>query len=459
MSGSRRRAPLVYACRPKWIAGALLALLTVACTEPAEVRPPNVLLYVVDTLRRDSLGVYGNAAVPTPRLDAFALQGVVFDQAASPSSWTRASIATLLTGYDPPRHGAVDRTGVLSRGLPTLAERLADHGYQSAFVTANPNVASFFGFDRGVGEMVELFSRRSAGYVDAGELIARSDEVTRAALSWVDATPRPFFLTVLAIDPHSPYERPPGFDPLGLEVREDVDGSQASLQRHDLSLDQRAHIRALYDLEVAYSDRSFGELLDGLRARGLLENTVVIFTSDHGEEFWEHGRRGHGRSLSEAAIRIPLVVSHLGSKQIERGSRRGDPAGLDDIAPTVLDLLQLPPDPALPGRALFRGDAATPTFARLMLDGHDLAMAREARWKLVWDLAGDDQALFDLASDPLETTPVAPSATPESLAAHSRLQRAIAQGVERPPAEGSGATGPLPPEIERTLKALGYLGE
>jgi arylsulfatase A-like enzyme len=459
VSSSRRRAPLVYACRPGWIAGVLLALLTVACAEPAEVTPPNVLLYVIDTLRRDSLGIYGNTEVPTPRLDAFAQQGVVFDEAASPSSWTRASIATLLTGYDPPRHGAVDRTGVLSRGVPTLAERLADHGYQSAFVTANPNVASFFGFGRGVGEMVELFSRRSAGYVDAGELIARSDEVTRAALRWVDATPRPFFLTVLAIDPHSPYERPPGFDPMGIEMREDVDGSQASLQRPDLSPDQRAHIRDLYNLEVAYSDQSFGELLDGLRVRGLLENTLVIFTSDHGEEFWEHGRRGHGRSLSEAAVRIPLVVSQLGSEQIQRGSRRGDPAGLDDIAPTVLDLLQLPPDPTLPGRALFRGDSSTPTFARLMLDGHDLAMAREARWKLVWDLAEDEQALFDLTADPLEAKPVAPSATPESVAAHSRLQRAIAHGVEHPPSGGAGATAPLPPEIEKSLKALGYLGE
>jgi len=154
---------LAYACNRRRIAACLLPLLVVACEEPVAPRPANVVLYIVDTLRRDSLSIYGNEQVPTPRLDEFASRGVVFDEAASPSSWTRASMATLLTGFDPPRHGAVDRRDTLPRDLPTLAERLAEHGYQSAFVTANPNVASFFGFDRGIDEMVELFSRRQPG--------------------------------------------------------------------------------------------------------------------------------------------------------------------------------------------------------------------------------------------------------------------------------------------------------
>lgn len=437
----------------------LLPLLAVACAEPVAPRPPNVVLYIVDTLRRDSLSIYGNPQVPTPRLDEFASRGVVFDEAASPSSWTRASMATLLTGFDPPRHGAVDRRDTLPRDLPTLAERLAEHGYQSAFVTANPNVASFFGFDRGIDEMVELFSRRQPGYVDAEELVVRSDEVTRAALGWIDAAPRPFFLTVLAIDPHSPYERPPGFDPLEVERRADIDGSQASLQRRDLDDSQRAHVRALYDTEVAYNDRSFGELLDGLLARGLLANTLILFTSDHGEEFWEHGQRGHGKSLREAAIRIPLVISQLSSRRLARATRRADPAGLDDIVPTVLDLLGLPHDPTLPGRSLFDESPAAPTFASLTLDGHRLAAAREARWKLVWNLADNQQALFDLAADPLETAPIAADTSPASREAHARLQQAIAQGLTNRRANPSAPAGPLPPEIEQTLRALGYLGD
>jgi len=264
---------------------------------------------------------------------------------------------------------------------------------------------------------------------------------------------------VLAIDPHSPYERPPGFDPLEVERRSDIDGSQASLQRRDLNDSQRAHIRALYDSEVAYNDRSFGELLDGLLARGLLANTLILFTSDHGEEFWEHGRRGHGKSLSEAAIRIPLVISQLSSPRLARATRRADPAGLDDIVPTVLDLLGLPHDSTLPGRSLFDESPAAPTFASLTLDGHRLAAAREAQWKLVWDLADDQQALFDLAADPLETAPIAPDTSPASREAHARLQQAIAQGLANRRANKSNPVGPLPPEIEQTLRALGYLDD
>ena len=459
MSGWGMRTFLAYVCRPRRSVAGLLFLVATGCAEAPVAQPPaNVLIYVVDTLRRDSLGLYGNDRVPTPRLDAFARRGVVFDQAASASSWTRASMATLLTGFDPPRHGAVDRRDVLPRDLPTLGERLGEHGYHSALVTANPNVASFFGFDRGVGEMVELFSRRQAGYIDARELIVRSDEVTRAALSWVDATPRPFFLTVLAIDPHSPYERPPGFDPLGVEPRPDIDGSQASLQRRDLDAGQRAHVRALYDTEVAYNDRSFGELLDGLLARGLLANTLVVFTSDHGEQFWEHGVRGHGKSLREATLRIPLVIAQPSSPRIAPDTRSADPAGLDDIVPTVLDLLELPHDATLPGRSLFGKTPATPTFASLQLDGHRLAAAREADWKLVWNLANGQQTLFDLAADPGETRAVAPDASPEARAAHTRLQLAVARGLAYRRTEDADAAGALPQEIEQTLRALGYLG-
>ena len=458
MSGRGMRSFLAYACRPRRSAAVLLLLVAASCAEaPVEPPPANVLIYVVDTLRRDSLGVYGNERVPTPRLDTFAERGVVFDQAASASSWTRASMATLLTGFDPPRHGAVDRGDVLPRSLPTLAERLGEHGYHSALITANPNVASFFGFDRGVDEMVELFSRRQAGYIDARELIARSDELTRAALNWVDATPRPFFLTVLAIDPHSPYERPPGFDPLGIEVRPDVDGSQASLQRRDLDAGQRAHIRDLYDTEVAYNDRAFGELLDGLRARGLLANTLVVFTSDHGEQFWEHGVRGHGKSLRETTLRIPLVIAQPSSARIAPGARRADPAGLDDVVPTVLDLLALPADPALPGRSLFGETPAAPTFASLELDGRRLAAAREANWKLVWNLANGEQQLFDLTADPLEFHPVPPDASPEARAAHTRLHQAVARGLADRRDEDAAKAGVLPQEIEQTLRALGYL--
>jgi arylsulfatase A-like enzyme len=452
------RAFLAYAWRRRRAGVLALGLLASGCqpgSDPAS-DPPNVLIYVIDTLRRDSLGSYGNTRVPTPNIDAAAREGVVFEQATSPSSWTRASMATLLTGFDPPAHGAVDRRDALPRDLPTLAERLREHGYAAGFVTSNPNVGTPFGFDRGFDEITELYGRREPGYVRVEELTTRSDEVVATALDWLDRAAHPFLLVVLAIDPHSPYQPPPEFDRFG-PADADIDGSQASLQRRDLDAAQRARIRGLYDAEVAYSDAEFGKLVAGLRERRLLDETLLVITSDHGEEFWERGVRGHGLSLAEASIRIPLIVRFPGSQRVAAGTRRGDPAGLDDLVPSVLDLLGLPGDGALPGRSLFGEHAPAPTFASLSLEGRSLAAAREPRWKLVWDLAADTRALYDLELDPLERSPVPRDASSEASAAHERLSQSIARRLAERRGNGGEEVGALPEDVEATLRALGYL--
>jgi len=450
---------LAYACRGRRACPLALALLTIGC-QPAPEPRPNVVVYIVDTLRSDSLGSYGNERISTPHIDAVAREGVVFEQATSPSAWTRASVATLLTGVDPPAHGAVDRRDALPHDLLTLGERLRAHGYASAFITSNPNVGSFFGFGRGFDDIIELYGRREPGIVRVEELIADSAQVSASALDWLDRAARPFFLVVLCIDPHSPYTPPDEFDRFaGTSPATDIDGSQAALQRRDLTAAHRARIRSLYDAEIAYTDASFGTLVEGLDERGVLDDTLLVVTSDHGEEFWERGMRGHGRSLAEAAIRIPLIIRFPHSPRVVAGSRRTDPAGLDDLVPSVLDLLGLPRDEALPGRALFGEADPTPTFASLSLEGHAIAAAREPRWKLVWDLTTDSRALYDLASDPLEQSPVAVETSRQAIAAEGRLRQAIAQGLADRRTHDDAEVGPLPAEIEATLRALGYLGD
>jgi arylsulfatase A-like enzyme len=265
------------------------------------------------------------------------------------------------------------------------------------------------------------------------------------------------------VDPHSPYTPPPEFDRsdrfAGADSASEIDGSQASLQRSDLTGAQRERIRSLYDGEVAYTDASFGALTEGLRERGVLDDTLLIVTSDHGEEFWERGVRGHGSSLAEAAIRIPLIVRFPRSHRVVAGSRHTDPAGLDDIVPSVLDLLGLPRDEALPGRTLFDGTPASPTFASLSLEGRAIAAAREPRWKLVWDLAADVRALYDLEADPLEQSPLAGETSSQAAAAEVRLRRAIALGLANRRAPGGSQIDALPPDVEATLRALGYLDD
>ena len=460
---------LVYAPRSCRIALAVL-FSALACGGSSPATPlPNVLLYVVDTLRADRLGAYGNTSVPTPHIDAIAREGVVFEQATSPSSWTRASMATLLTGLLPPQHGALDRTDPLPGDVTTLGERLSRRGYATGFVTSNPNVGSFFGFARGFDVVTELYGRRRPGTIGVEELVTRSEDVTAAALDFIDSAARPFFLVVLSIDPHSPYEPPTEFVPPPAVGEADIDGSQATLQRKDLGPAEHARIRSLYEAEIAYSDAWFGALVDGLRERGDLDDTLLVFTSDHGEELWERGIRGHGRSLAEAAIRIPLVIRHSASDRIVPGTRRSDPAGLEDVLPTVLDLI----DPGggepgssgaaawdeLPGRALFASATAPPAVSSLSLDGLSIVAAREYPWKLVWDRRNGATALYDLANDPLELAPVAPDASPQAAAAHARLRDAIAAGSTGRPAARRETVGPLPDDVEATLRALGYLDD
>ena len=452
---------LAYARRARRLMGLLLLFCWAGCEGSTPTRP-NVVVYVIDTLRSDSLGAYGNSRIPTPAIDRIARDGVVFEQASSASSWTRASIATLLTGVAPPAHGTVGRRDALPGDLTTLGELLQSHGYATAFVTSNPNVGSFFGFGRGFDQLVELYGRREPGYVQVDELVTRSDDVTRAALDWIDQADSPYFLVVLSIDPHSPYAPPPQFDRFApADAARDVDGSRESLQRRDLSPAQQARIRSLYDAEVAFTDVAFGQLVEELRNRGSFDETLLVVTSDHGEEFWERGVRGHGSSLAEAAIRIPLLVHFPASERVVAGTRRSDPAGLVDLAPSILDVIGLPGADDLPGRALFRESEPAASFSSLSLEGHSLAAARGARWKLVWDLAADTRSLYDLAADPFERTPVEPNASQAAREAHARLQDVVRHGLanRRTTAPERQSVGPLPPDVEATLRELGYLDD
>ena len=174
---------------------------------------PNVLLYVVDTLRADALRSYGNEAASTPHFDAFAAQGVLFENAWANASWTRASVATLLTGLYPWRHRAEGRLERLPEAVTTLGEVLRAHGYATALVTSNPNVGNVFGFDQAFDRVIELYRRRDPGIVRGSELITPSDVVTAEALEWLRSAGRPFFLVVLSTDPHAPYHPPQSFDP------------------------------------------------------------------------------------------------------------------------------------------------------------------------------------------------------------------------------------------------------
>jgi hypothetical protein len=426
--------------------------------------PPNVLLYIVDTLRADALGAYGNSSIETPRLDALAKQGTLFDYAFANSSWTRASVASIFTGLYPSRHRAETRDDRLPAAIDSLPEMLSRHGYTTGFVSTNANVAGCFGFGQGFDDMIELYERREAGKVTWAEIIADSEEVTRTAIEWIEGAQRPFFLVLHTSDPHDPYDPPKEFDRYMPEYEGSVDGFVTRYKPAQLDSADRQRIRALYEGEIAFNDHSFGSLVDHMKERGIFDDTLIIVTSDHGEEFWEYGpyRRGHGHAVTQAQIRVPLIVTFPRSQRVPQGVRERRAVQLVDLVPTVFDLLELPPPSDLDGRSLFaKSDSRLPrplfTETRLR---HPIHGVIEFPWKLVWNERKDRYALYHLTRPNERGGPVDARAVKGHAAVRKRLEKKLRGHLEA--ASNRPAAEPVSPDevsdgVHEALRELGYV--
>jgi arylsulfatase A-like enzyme len=380
--------------RPARTPSAILAVLTLcalaagACSrdDPAAPRQPDIIIYLVDTLRADHLDVYGYPRETAPRLRAWASEAVVFDRAYAPSSWTRPSVATLLTGLLPLRHRTIGRSDVLSDAFPSLAAPLAAEGYETVGIVSNANVLPIWGFGRGF---------RTWEDVAAASAEANAEQVVDRALEHLAAIPPevPALLYVHSIDPHGPYQPPPPYD------ERFTDSPHIFLDR--------------YDGEIAYADEHYGRFLERLRALGRYENAVIVFVSDHGEEFNDHGGWSHGHTLFEESIRIPLLIKLPGGAHA--GLRVAEPVSLADLMPTLLGLAAAPVPPGLDGVDLMAHldgssalDPERPVLFDLSLEssGERIDVVRAVRrghFKLIRRLRPKHQEdLFDLSLDPSE---------------------------------------------------------
>lgn len=397
--------------RPRFVAPSLLLVAACGGGDEAPARPPNVLVYLVDTTRADHLSAYGYERETTPRLEEFAREAVLFERAWSPSSWTRAATASLLTGLDPTHHGARSRSHRISLEAPLLAESLSDAGYACAAIVTNPHVVETWGFARGFEVFEDLGALAPTWQdADARRVTDRVEEV----LDDFAADPRPFFLYVHTIDPHGPNTPPEPYDRLFTDdPRTPPLPGALTPETPPAELE---NMRAMYDGEIRFADEHFGRLLDGLRARELWDDTLVVFTSDHGEEHLEHGRGGHGQQLFEVVVRVPLVIRFPGGHGA--GTRVTARASLLDVVPTVLSVVGLEPPAPLDGVDLLAAVAgapaddweARPFFLDLELVRHDGELHRaegviRGRWKYVAEEEPSRRRfLFDLAADPGETT-------------------------------------------------------
>jgi arylsulfatase A-like enzyme len=433
------------------LAIATLLLLT-ACEQPAprsEGLRPNVLVVVSDTLRRDHLPVYGYERDVSPRIDAFAQTSAVFERAYAQSPSTKPSIASLFTSLHPHQHGTVYNEHVLSSDFVTLAEVFREAGYDTAGFTENPMIGSEFDFDQGFG-VYELHAKRH------GRGSARADGFDEAVSDWLESRrERECFLYVHYVDPHSPYAPPAEFRGR-FHAAEGAAGEGLRVDSRQLA--QREKAIARYDEEILYVDSRFGGLLDRLEALGLRSSTIVVFVSDHGEAFGEHGHFHHSKSVYAELIDIPLLISF--PAKLAPGVR-SEPVAHIDLFPTLLDLAGIPREGlALEGRSLASAEGAG-LEDRVILSEH----LREGwgtrqralisgSWKLVEGLDTRARELYDLSSDGADAVnrlADAPDAQPAELAA--AMDRLGAR--EFPAATRVELAG----ETLSALEALGYVTE
>lgn len=432
-------------------------------TAAAPQTPPNVVLYIVDTLRADGLGSYGNTEVNTAAMDQLAREGTLFERAFAQSSWTRTSIASILTSSYPAAHRTLDRSDVLSSDATLLSELLQEAGYHTGFILTNANVGSFFGFRQGFDTFTELYARRQPGYVRTRENVTKSDELVDRAIEWLREAPEPFFLALLAVDPHSPYTPPKAFDRHGGDYRGPVDGSRKWINRKDLRPADRERIHSLYLAEIDFTDHELARLLDHLRGAGVLDRTITVLTADHGEEFWEHGGRGHGTSLYDEQTRVPPIVRY--PPRVDAGARSDRIVQSIDIAPTVLELAGLEVPDTQQGRSLFGPPAADEnTFANLQIQRRSLLSVRSRHWKLVWNSQTDRLKLYDMVSDTDERNDIS-SAHPDVVQRlHAMLKQHIdmlgtSEAAIDPRRVETVDPAELPDEEQRQLRELGYLDD
>jgi hypothetical protein len=272
---------------------------------------PNVLVYLIDTVRRDHLEIYGYDRPTTPNLERGRSEWFIFDNCQSLSSWTKAATATLLTGVDPIVHGAIDDDDTLDTAVGLMWEPLHDAGFETALFTSNGHISDRWGFARGI-DYYRRFPERAARRT----LHIPADSLHAAFLSWIDdqRAGTPFFAYIHATDPHIPYTPPPQF--IDAFYPDDAEGlDEFTVQRLGQMICpgryaswEVAAALALYDAEIAGWDYAFAGLLDSLAVRGLLDNTIVLVTSDHGEEFGEHGGFSHGMTLYREQLEVPLLL-------------------------------------------------------------------------------------------------------------------------------------------------------
>jgi choline-sulfatase len=460
---------------------------------------PNILVYVVCTLRPDHMSLYGYDRDTTPYLKKLGSSAVVFDAAHAQAPWTKPSVSSLMTSLHAAAHGLVNDTDTIPKSATTLAEQLRSAGYVTASIVANPFAGRTSGLDRGFDYMLEypVVQRNRTDTVDRG---TDSAAINRAIFPWIERhRDEPFFLFVQSTDPHAPY-RPPADEEARFanpaetatfnrdygklrDVRAYGGGAtvtQAEMRAKGVDVEtyiKRAKER--YDAEIAHNDKSIEDLIGKLKNVGALDNTLVVVASDHGEEFWEHGFGAHGHSVYSELIRVALVFWN--PRLLPTPRRISEPVQLIDIMPTVLEMVDIKIPDGTQGQSLFPLLKGQPFTRNAPVIASKLALPKakegggvpenltdsfariEGRWKFIYRAQAGrahlkQAELYDRNADPGDRNDLAPHQKETT----GKLTHQVAEWVDVQKQIrkqlGPGGTSKIDARTLERLRSLGYVG-
>jgi arylsulfatase A-like enzyme len=468
-------------------------------TTKAPKKRPNVLIYLIDTERADHSSLYGYARDTTPFLKKLGGQGLVFEDCQVQAPRTKQSTASLMTSLYSYTHGIIYDYDTIPKGAATLAEQLRGAGYVTASVVANPFAGRITGLERGF-DYLDEWAVVQRYRTDAHDRGTDSEAVNKIAFPWLDAhRDEPFFLYAHATDPHAPYRPPAGFEEKFANPADtaEFDRTYKSLGgKHkyaggtviDRAGCKRAGVnpdkfiqqaRDRYDGEILHNDRSLEQLVDKLKQLGILDNTLIIVVSDHGEEFWDHGWTGHGHSLYQELTHGLFVMWN--PKLIPVPRRISEPVQLIDVMPTVLDLMDVKIPDVVEGQSLApfvkgqpfqrRGPVMTSRFAdpEAKKEGVvpenriDAVALLDANWKLIYREKGKEAGvskvdLYDRRTDRTETTNIATQHPQEVDRMMTEIGKWMDAQKQIRSFLGRGAKAAMDKQTLEQLRSLGYLG-
>lgn len=362
---------------------AAVLFLTNGKQAPISKRPgTNVILIVIDTLRADHLGCYGYHRNTSPEMDKLAKEGIIFTDMCAQSSWTKPATASILSGLFPKNHGAHTTEDYLADEINLFPEILGKHGYRSyAFVT-NMFVSDVVGFDQGYNKFV-FFDEK----IERGDIYLKADGLNNTLLPFIhqleDTSNN--FIYIHYTDPHYPYYSKEKY--FSKSNKTTKFGNVTHLAETLGAMNEEEQRKILeemvnaYDDEILFTDKMIGNLVQALKKKNMYSNSIIIITSDHGEEFFEHGNFTHGKTLYDEQLRVPLIIRSPGSppgviKNI---------ANQVDILPTTLSLLDIPIPGHIDGIDLLnnKSTANRESFAELNYTYSTLSSFRSSQYKLI----------------------------------------------------------------------------